>query len=431
MTFEVAILNKNAIALAADSKVTVGEAKTFASANKIFTLSKYTPVGIMIYGSATLLSTPWELLIKLFRKELGNTSLNTIKDYGDKFIQYLNEQCNIIPEEIQKHYFAGRVYSYFQYILKHILDKRNEILSAKKLITDKETKKIVNNTISEHYKEWRNAEKLPCYSDKFLKELSEKYQSLVKEIREQVFENLPISKSSYEKLFQIAINLFVKHIPRLKHPIDSGIIISGFGNDDIYPKLIEYCILGAVNNQLIYRKINYYEINYQNNSYIATFAQPKVVSTFIGGIDPDLKNLLYRGLEKSFNEYADEILEILPHLKLQEKDELKKGMRSINDVVITQFKQAIEKYQDDTFIKPLLDVVDVLPKDELALMAETLVNLTSFKHRLSKELETVGGPIDVAVISKGDGFVWIKRKHYFKAELNPYFFANYYRGGNE
>jgi len=42
--------------------------------------------------------------------------------------------------------------------------------------------------------------------------------------------------------------------------------------------------------------------------------------------------------------------------------------------------------------------------------------------------ETVGGPIDVAVISKVDGFIWIKRKHYFKIELNPQFSANYYKG---
>jgi len=41
--------------------------------------------------------------------------------------------------------------------------------------------------------------------------------------------------------------------------------------------------------------------------------------------------------------------------------------------------------------------------------------------------ETVGGPIDVAVISKGDGFVWIKRKHYFRPELNHCFFRNYFR----
>ena len=41
--------------------------------------------------------------------------------------------------------------------------------------------------------------------------------------------------------------------------------------------------------------------------------------------------------------------------------------------------------------------------------------------------ETVGGPVDVAVISKGDGFVWINRKHYFKPELNAPFFKNYFK----
>lgn len=41
--------------------------------------------------------------------------------------------------------------------------------------------------------------------------------------------------------------------------------------------------------------------------------------------------------------------------------------------------------------------------------------------------ETVGGPVDVAVISKGDGFVWINRKHYFKPELNTQFFNNYFK----
>jgi hypothetical protein len=47
------------------------------------------------------------------------------------------------------------------------------------------------------------------------------------------------------------------------------------------------------------------------------------------------------------------------------------------------------------------------------------------------DAETVGGPIDVAVISKGDGFIWIKRKHYFKPELNPHFFKNNFREGGE
>jgi hypothetical protein len=63
----------------------------------------------------------------------------------------------------------------------------------------------------------------------------------------------------------------------------------------------------------------------------------------------------------------------------------------------------------------------------MAMMAETLVNLTLFKQKVTVGSETVAGPVDVAVISKGDGFIWIKRKHYFKPELNPQFFAKYYK----
>lgn len=62
-------------------------------------------------------------------------------------------------------------------------------------------------------------------------------------------------------------------------------------------------------------------------------------------------------------------------------------------------------------------------------MAEALVNLTKFRRRVTTARETVGGPIDVAVITKGDGFVWVKRKHYFEPEYNPRVIARYQRGG--
>lgn len=87
----------------------------------------------------------------------------------------------------------------------------------------------------------------------------------------------------------------------------------------------------------------------------------------------------------------------------------------------------IRKYQQDEHIDPVLKIVDYPPKEELAEMAETLVNMTSFRKRISINAETVGGPIDVVVITKGDDFIWIKRKHYFKPELNYAFFQNYLR----
>jgi len=79
---------------------------------------------------------------------------------------------------------------------------------------------------------------------------------------------------------------------------------------------------------------------------------------------------------------------------------------------------------------PIIEIVNHLPKEELAAMAEALVNLTSFKRHVTRQAETVGGPVDVAVISRGDGFIWIKRKQYFTKELNPQFLLNYFRNEN-
>ena len=58
----------------------------------------------------------------------------------------------------------------------------------------------------------------------------------------------------------------------------------------------------------------------------------------------------------------------------------------------------------------------------MAELAETLIMLQSLKEKVTQPTESVGGPIDVAIITKGDGFVWIKRKHYFDPTLNPRFF---------
>ena len=79
------------------------------------------------------------------------------------------------------------------------------------------------------------------------------------------------------------------------------------------------------------------------------------------------------------------------------------------------------EYRSAMHTKPLISSVSVLPKEELAILAESLVNLTALKQKMSMDNETVGGSIDVAVISKGDGFVWIKQKRYFNSELNPHF----------
>ena|SRR5258706_2876599 len=53
---------------------------------------------------------------------------------------------------------------------------------------------------------------------------------------------------------------------------------------------------------------------------------------------------------------------------------------------------------------------------ELAIfMVETTIKFVRFNLRS----ETVGGPIEVAAITKHEGFKWVRRKLFYSGELNP------------
>ncbi len=146
------------------------------------------------------------------------------------------------------------------------------------------------------------------------------------------------------------------------------------------------------------------------------------------GADPSYLISEKSYLSQLFKDYAEILIDYIGEYNDKEKNKLKKKMADIGNRILQDHDEKLAKHRRENYVMPVVSVVSILPKDELAAMAEALVNLTSFKRKVSMQSETVGGPISVAVISKGDGFVWIKRKHYFKAELNSQFFANYFQG---
>jgi len=99
MTAIVAIMNKHAVAVAADSAVTFGNThKVVNTGNKIFTLSKYEPVAIMTYNNASFMGIPWDIIIKSYRAKLKEEKLGTIEAYKNDFINSLKSE--IIPNQV-------------------------------------------------------------------------------------------------------------------------------------------------------------------------------------------------------------------------------------------------------------------------------------------------------------------------------------------
>jgi len=64
-------------------------------------------------------------------------------------------------------------------------------------------------------------------------------------------------------------------------------------------------------------------------------------------------------------------------------------------------------------------VTPPMPIQDAIDLAEYLVETTVKFSKFAPGAPTVGGPIEIAAITKHEGFKWVKRKHYFDVRLNP------------
>ena len=95
MTSEVIIKNKSGIVLAADSAVTISQGsiqqKVYNTANKLFSLSKEYPVGILVYNNAAINEIPVEIIIKEFRAQHGKNNYATISKCSEAFKSFVED----------------------------------------------------------------------------------------------------------------------------------------------------------------------------------------------------------------------------------------------------------------------------------------------------------------------------------------------------
>ncbi len=440
MTSEVAVLNREAIALAADSAITFTNGtgqKIFTSASKIFTLSKYQPVGVMIYGNASFMGIPWESIIKIYRSRLGLDTFKKVTDYVDNFLAFLSggDLQFSSSEEEQEEYLRRSVHWCFKSIRERIDESVSRELYRKREIEESVLESLTAQIIKSESDEWSGAEAAPLAPTSFGNELTEMYRKLVIQAQSAIFEGLPLTEESSTQLAGIAFNLLWRFPSRMYNPESTGVVFAGFGTDEVFPVLESYSVEGRIGDYLKHRRNenDCTRIAGSIRAAVLPFAQREMVDTFMAGVDPEyylrIKSFvnslgdLFRGINLDMIcDPHDDSEDAFTH-EIEEQREIMFDIGEELDL----FLPTLLEHSQTNHIDPVISVVQGLPRDELAAMAESLINLTTFKRRVSMQAETVGGPIDVAVISKGDGFIWIKRKHYFEGDINPQFFANYFR----
>src|SRR3569833_1281778 len=90
MTAEIAIINRSAVTLAADSAVTLtvrGGEKIYNAADKLFVISDTVPIGVMIYNNLDFMGVPLEVAIKEFRQKTARTCYASVYEDAAAFIE--------------------------------------------------------------------------------------------------------------------------------------------------------------------------------------------------------------------------------------------------------------------------------------------------------------------------------------------------------
>lgn len=426
MTAEIAIMNKSAVALAADSAVTVahqdGE-KVFNTTNKLFMLSKYHPVGIMIYGNAQFMDVPWETIIKIYRNHLDAQEFDTVEEYAKHFFTCLQREKQFASEEQQEKYFKIVLTDFFISIHEEIKNQVNEITKDGKSASVDEIFDIAKNVLLQEQETRSSQKKIKGFTKTFAKSTISKFKESYDRLVNDWF-----GLFSFRNKYELIYNTVVEYIGSdTLSRLGTGVVFAGFGKKELFPSVVTYNVEAIINGKLKYipNEDKSHTINHRERAEIIPFAQDDMAQTFIKGVHPDYDNYLIRFYIDMFRNIPGMILENISGISDEKKKEYEESTKQKILNKIIDGSNNVENKWRQSHINPLYSVVETLPKDQLAVVAETLVNITLFKQKVTPVTETVGGPIDVAIISKGDGFIWIKRKHYFDAAYNPVFFQNY------
>lgn len=442
MTAEIAILNTGAVALAADSAVTVtlgdDDTKVYSSQNKILALTRGGRVGALVYGSADFMSVPIETLLKEFRHRHGHIEYPHLKDYVRALVAFLRDEVVLYTTSQQRDRFVLDMALHMFVDIRTTIQARIEFLEEElteagdnnvEQTLEARTPSIVEMTIGEYSERANRAEPVGDATKEVADAARRLLRPRLREMREAIL-GQEISGRYARRLNRIAYKASVCMLGEIALTSTgnyTGIVLAGFGTEEIFPSYKEVRIEGLFEGMLKHADGAETVVSPENRATIGAFAQRDMVQMFMEGISLEYLRVLHVAATLGIQTYTSDLLKGLDRYSEQERKELAVRLAPEQQSFAQSFMERVLHFGTSHFAAEIIDVVAVLPKEQLAELAEALISLTSLRRRVTYEKETVGGPTDVAIITKGDGLIWIKRKHYFEENLNPAYFARTYR----
>jgi hypothetical protein len=234
MTAEIAILNRAAVALAADSVVTLSgglKAKTYDSAEKIFELSRFQPIALMIYNNAQFMNAPLEIVARRYRETLTSRQFVRLEQVWPAFEKFLLDFKRDFEDELV----------HFKSVAISELSKIRALLTSFLLsLIGKETNEAEESP-SQYIirqinirRDAANENPLKDYLDDVkIEDFKKLYGPPLMDLAARVLQ-VPIDEEMENSLLSM---MFAVIKSDQKFASFTGLVFAGFGADDIFPTL--------------------------------------------------------------------------------------------------------------------------------------------------------------------------------------------------
>jgi hypothetical protein len=410
MTSEVLILNKRGVVLGADSAVTTSGAshpRYSKSATKIFELASNGSVAATIFGGALVDLVPWELAIKLFRTHLGNASFARVSEYGSALSQFLSGNEQLFPGALRTQWIEGQFDEALKLVLQEVRRADPSALDENLPLADRQARWVVQATQIRALLQGMGTH--PSLSQVHLANVLANLAGWTARAQSQIDLVPSLAGVSAADLAELG------HLVRYSLPDSilsgTGVVVAGYGSAQIFPAYQQLMVYGHIGDELSFKEVKSFEVTHGGIAMIQPFAKTSMIEMFTDGFSPSLEQIL----EKEGRRAMESVFAALGARGIQVPQA---DIDAIVDQCHTSFMKDWKRENWKQNFNPLVEVLQTLSIQEMAHLAESLLGLESLKERVTSPTETVGGPIDVAAITKSEGLVWIKRKHYFDAELN-------------
>ena len=420
MTAVVGIINKQGVAIAADSAVTrtLGNKGTKYTKNgsKMLRLSNAVPVSVMLTGNGAYIENPWDVIVRRYRQQRGDIEHPTVESCMHDFFAYIADtpifwNDDVINEWITRSLdqMIDRVNDEIPWETRRTKDDGTYVRPQGFKNAFVKELQILRKTIS-------SKGRCPQFADYTI----DQFRAYATPILDEYFDNRFEESDPFGTWFtqdfldsvrsEIELTLMEELSCRCEDMDDLAVLIfSGFGKEQEYPSLVSANVCEGFDHRVNYhvRKEDIVCISDEKPVAFCPFAQKDVTQSIIRGIYRTWGHNLLVNTKLFYNDIAGYVfpttfeeqdpvfLEMLSEVKHADlSGTLRKSMLQQLNKNQSEWERALEGYD----------------LKAMAELAESLIDLTGFQRILTFEQEGVGGPVDVAVITKNEGFTWIKRK---------------------